>query len=253
VVEITEKLSIPDFVEEADALFAGIAEEYSAMERLALRLLTKQEADGLEHTVLLQCGIAWQHYHAILLLLANRLGVQGLVLCRTLFELVVATLYLLKNPGLLPDFLDYGKLVFYKHALAVGLSESDLAPIKPECENIRSRFKKAKRREWHGSKIDKLAEAVELGEMYKMFYPDASAATHSDATKTLSHGARGWNQSLRQFIWDEEPELVRYLSFELIGRLFCQANEILDMGHHEEANVVAQLRLERAKSAAMPN
>lgn len=173
VVEMTEKLSIPDFVNEADALFAGVAEEYSALEHLAVCLLTKQEADGLERTVLLQCGIAWQHYHAILLLLANRLGVQGLVLCRTLFELVVATLYLVKNPGLLTEFLDYGKLVFYKHALAVGLSESDLAPIKPECENIRSRFARAKRRAWHGSKIDRLAEAVGLGEMYKMFYPDA--------------------------------------------------------------------------------
>jgi len=187
-----KQVETPDFVEEADAFFPGIAEEYSALNRLSLCLLANRKVDGLERTALLQCGIAWQHYNAILLLLANRFGIQSLVICRTLFESVVATLYLIKNPSLLPDFLDYGKLAFYNQALVAGLSESKLRPIKVECEKIRNRIRKrGGMKYWHQSTIKKMAEAARLDVFYENVYRDASAAAHSDATKTLSHGPRG--------------------------------------------------------------
>jgi hypothetical protein len=249
-----KQVETPDFVKEADSIFPGIAVEYSALNRLSLCLFPEYKADGLERTALLQCEIAWQHYHAILLLLASGFGVQSLVLCRALFELVVGTLYLLKNPYLLPDFLDYGKLIFYRQALAAGLSENKLGPIKLECERIRDRFKKGRGIEpWHHSTIKKMAEAVCLGVFYENVYPEASAAAHSDATKTLSHGPRGWNHDLRQFVGQQEPDYVRYVAFQLIGHLFFRANKVLGMGHDEEANAMYLLVLQRAKSAAMPN
>jgi hypothetical protein len=244
----------PDFVGEADARLPGIAEEYSASNRLYPFLIPEHKADGIERTVLLQCGIAWQHYHAILLLLANGFGVQSLVLCRALFELVVVTLYLLDNSYLLPDFLDSGKLAFYEQALAADVSESKLRAIKLECETIRDRFKKGRGTEpWHHSTIKKMAEAVSLGVFYKIVYREASAAAHSDATKTLIHGPRGWNHDLRQFVGEQEPEYVRYVSFQLIGLLFFRANKVLGIGHDEEANAMYLLVLQRAKSAARPN
>jgi len=73
-----------------------------------------KESDAFRHTLLSQCGIAWHHYNAVVLLLAHKFVVPSLDLSRTLFEVVVGTLHLLENPNLLPDFLDHGKLVFYE-------------------------------------------------------------------------------------------------------------------------------------------
>jgi hypothetical protein len=251
---MTAKFSIPDFVQDANTKHSGLADEYSALYRLSILLFAPQIREDLERSVLLQCAIAWQHYHAILLLLANGFGVQGLVLCRTLFELVISTLYLLKKPALLTDFLDYGKLIIYQQALAAGCAKSKLAQIKPECEEIRLRFMKGKRlTPWHGGTIRKLAEEVKLTEYYEKFYSDASAAVHSDATKTLSHGARGWKQSLAQFVSEQEADFVRYASFQLVGWLFHRVNEVLHLGHDKESQAVILLVLQRAKSADMPN
>lgn len=244
---------LPDFLDEAAALFPDITEEYSVLSELSRHLLAKRKADGLERAVLFQCGIAWQHYHAIILLLSQRFGMQSLVLCRTLFELVVGTLYLLKTPSLLPDFLDCGKLVLYQQAIAAGLSERDMAPFKSECEQIKSRLKKEKVKQWHRSTIKRMAEAVRFDVLYEKFYPDASAAAHSDATPTLSHGAGGWRQSLRRFGSEQECDFVSYMSFQLIGFLFFRANKAFDLGNDKEANAVMNLVLSRARSAAMPN
>ncbi|SRR5208337_1652305 len=254
---MTKTLSIPDFVQDADERHPGLAEEYCALARLAGLILTESRSDsfGFTHTVLLQCGVAWQHYNAVVLLLANGFGVQSLVLGRTLFELVLGGLYLLKNPSVLPDFLDHGKLVFYETALAAGLTEVDLAPIKQECEKIRARLPKNK--PWHRKRMQDLAESVGLGPAHKVFYQDASGASHADATKTLSYSRRrGWVQSLRAFGDGKQASPVCYASFMAVANLFLQVNEALDMGHDDEAKAVLLLtegRYERMKTLARPN
>ena len=245
----------PDFVEVADELFPGIADEYAVLDRLSLFLLASRKSAGLERTVLLQCGIAWQHYHAVLLLIANKYGIQSLIVCRTLFESVVCTLYLMENPGLLPDFLDFGKLTLYQQALDANLPARQLSAVQKECEAIRARFQKARGRgkTWHGSTIKEMAKAVRLDVFYKRLYTYASAAAHSDATKTIRHRPRGWVHNLSQFSDEHESDFVRYVSFQLISHLFFKASKALDIGHDLEANAVRLLQLSRAKSAAMPN
>jgi len=260
---MTQSNPRPDFVDEAATVFPDITEEYSVLNALSSQLLASRKTDGLERAVLFQCGIAWQHYHAILLLLSRAFGVQSLLLCRTLFELTVSTLYLLKERSLSQDFLDHGKLTLYQQAMAANqeaaalkLPEIDLAPLRAECEKIRDRFKTKKGNgvlPWHRSKISEMARAVGFDWLYKNFYPDASDAAHSDATKTLSYSKRGWKQSLRRFHSEQECDRVSYMSFQLMGQLFFRANEALEMGHDKEANAVMLLVLHRAKCAAMPN
>jgi hypothetical protein len=182
-----EEVLVPHFVRTADSLFTGVVREYSALKRLSSVVLAGHEAHGLERTMLLQSGIAWQHYHAILLLLSASLGMQSLVVCRTLFELVVVTLYLLKTPTLLDDFIDHGKLTLYKQATAAGLSGNQLAPIRQECEQIQERFKKRKLSDkWHGSSIKKMATAVRLDVHYDLFYFDASSPVGTTTFGTSS-------------------------------------------------------------------
>ena len=92
-----------DFIEAAETKHPGAEMEYSALSALVRSLFKHRQSDEFSHTVMLQSGIAWQHYNAILLLLSQGLGVQSLVLCRTLFEVVMGTLYLIKNPSLLTE------------------------------------------------------------------------------------------------------------------------------------------------------
>jgi hypothetical protein len=247
------KFSLPEFVDEAEVKHPGIAEEYSALRSLTGVLFPRRESDDFKHTLLLQSAIVWQHYNAILLLLSRGFGVQSLVLCRTLFELVVGALYLLKNPASLADFTDYGKLVFYEHCLAIKLPSHELVKIAPECEAIRSRLRAKRRTAWHGSTLKKVALGIGLGETYDLFYGDASSAAHADATKTLSYGSRGWKQSLRAFQDEKQADLVRYQSFWLTGYLLVRVTEGLDLGCNAEAKSLWQLMNKRAKDAAMPN
>lgn len=133
------------------------------------------------------------------------------------------------------------------------LPAHELAKIAPECEAIKARQKPKRKSSWHGSSIKRIAGAVGLGETYDLFYPDASGATHADATKTLRHGSRGWKQTLESFRSDAEADLVRYHSFFLTGYILHEVNEHLDMGHDKEANAILILINERSKAAAMPN
>ena len=181
------------------------------------------------------------------------LGFRGLVLCRTLFEVFIGTLYLIKNPNLLADFTDHGKLVFYEQCLTSKFPMSELAKIAPECEAIKARLKGKRRSSWHGNSIKKVAIEVGFGETYDLFYSDASGATHADATKTLSHGSHGWKYGLRSFRSEQEADLVRYHSFFLIGYLLQDVNQRLHLGHDKEAKAVLTLINERSKEAARPN
>src|ERR1700733_9587171 len=249
---MTDTVPLPDFVEEAGTKHPGVVAEYSALKALVRPLSAHRESDDLRHAVLLQSGVAWQHYNAILLLLAHGFGIQGLVLCRTLFEVVVGTFYLIKNPSLLADFTDHGKFLLYEQCLVGGLSAQELTKIVPDFEAIKARQGKRKT-PWHQSSIKRIAIAVGLGETYNLLFPDASGGTHADATKTLSHGSRGWTRSLESFRSEQEADIVRYNSFWLIGYVLYEVNKSLDMGHDKEANALYMLMCERAKAAAMPN
>ena len=245
--------TLPDYVEEAETKHPGVVVEYAALKTLVRPLFAHRVSDDFKHTVMLQSGIVWQHYNAILLLLAHGFGIQGLVLCRTLFEIAVGTLYLIKNPSALSDFMDHGKLVFYQQCLASGLPAHEFANITPECEAIKARLKGKRNFSWHGSSVKKIATVVGLGETYDLLYPDASGATHADATKTLSHGSRGWKQTLESFRSEREADIVRYNSFFLTGHVLHHVNKSLDMGHDKEANALLTLIYERVRAAAKPN
>jgi hypothetical protein len=165
-------MALPDFVESAETKHPGVVVDYSALKALVRPLFAHHESDDFKHAVMLQSGIAWQHYNAILLLLAHGFGVQGLVLCRMLLEVVVGTLHLIKNPNLLTDLTDHAKLQFYQQCLASGLPTHELAKIAPECEAIKARQKGKRSPSWHRSTIKRVAIAVGFGETYDLLYPD---------------------------------------------------------------------------------
>lgn len=250
---MTDAITFPEFVENAENRHPGTLEEYSVLNALVRPLFENRKRDDFTHTVMLQAAIVWQYYNAILLLLSYGFGIQGLLLCRTLFEIVVGILYLMKNQNLLTDFVDHGKLLFYDQCFAVGLPAHEMAKIAQECEAIRMRRKGKRKSSWHGMSMEKIAGVVGMGDTYELLYRDASSATHADATKTLSHGTRGWRQSLESFRSEKEADLVRYNSFFLTGYVLHLVNQNLDMGHDKKAKAVLTLVTQRAKTAAQPN
>jgi hypothetical protein len=200
--------------------------------------------------VILQSGIAWQHYDAIILLLAHGFGVQGLVLCKTLFEVVLGTLYLMKNPILLGDFTDDGKLRFYEQCLAADVPSAELAKFARECKAIKAR-KKSKF--WHGKSIEQIAADVDMDFFYQRLYRYACSVTHADAAKTLTRGSQGWRQNLKNFLDEGESPILRYSSFVLTGYFLLLVNQQLKMGNNKEADALSALIAARGKAAAMPN
>jgi hypothetical protein len=251
--KMANKSPLPDFVDDAEIEHPGIALQYSALQSVTRCLFARDESDDFRYAVLLQSGIVWQHYNAIVLLLSHRFGMQGLVVCRALFEIVAGTLYLLQNPSLLADFTDHGKLLFYERGLGVGLRARELAKISPECEAITLRLKARPRKPWHGGTIKGISETVGLGDTYNLLYKDASSATHADATMILSQGSRGWNRSLRRYRSVKEAHLVRCTPFWPTGYVMQQAAEALDLGCDEQISALSLLMNRRAKDAAMPN
>lgn len=233
---MTDPVPVPEFVERADIALPGLGQEYRALAALALPLIADEQGAGLRQTVLLRCGVAWHYYTRIVLLLAHRSPAEGFVVCRALFEAAIGTLYLLKNPDLLSDFVDHAKLVMYERALAAGIESDVLKPISEECAKISARFSKAKRKPWHRSKLKKMAEVVGLVEFYEIFYPAASGIAHTDAVMLLSHSSMGWKQSLGSLRNERHADQVRYYSLFLTGYLLCETNRDLDLGHSSEAN-----------------
>ena len=74
-----------------------------------------------------------------------------------------------------------------------------------------------------------------------------------DEAKTLSHGSRGWKQTLESFRSEREADMVRYNSFFLTGYVLHDVNKSLDTGHNKEANALLTLIYERVRAAAKPN
>lgn len=249
-----EEIELPDFVQNAEGDLPGLCEEYLALAQLARPMLAARRPGELNDTILCLCGIAWQHYNAVITLLTSGFGVQGLILCRGIFELVVKALYLLKKPELHGAFIDYGKLLFYDHGLKVGLTR-ELQPVSAECERIKARFFQGGGRfnQWYGRKsIKELAKDVGFEPTYHTFYTEISGAVHADASMILVPDSSGrWRKTLKRFRWERERALAQSFAFFVTGHLFEQANKKLDLGHG--SGNLAALLFQRAKAAARPN
>jgi hypothetical protein len=89
------------------------------------------------------------------------------------FDLVVGTLYLMKNPHLLSDFIEFGQLTVYRlmKNLSPELPEyqqaqsRDLAKYDAEIRRLEAKFNK--KNFWHGRQILQIAQTIGMEPLYK--------------------------------------------------------------------------------------
>lgn len=167
----------------------------------------------LKKAVQAQVAVAAEHFGAILANSANGFGLPAEAAARNLFDLVIGTLYLMKNPHLLLDFVEFGQLTVYKLMQNLRPEDPkyqqaqarDLARYDPEIKRLEAKF--GKRNFWHGRQIIQIAEAIgsNLDRLYKTQYKTASAISHGSSYPILSR-----NEKLEWVIGFKKEFWVRY-------------------------------------------
>jgi Family of unknown function (DUF5677) len=165
------------------------------------RMKRHAPADEMEETLILQCEVAWNMVDCIRLLAEKKQGVAAMILCRSIFERTAAIDFLANSTHsqVLTNYVDYGKVIAYELAEALGASSAMLTAMKPEYDAIKSRLGN---RKWHGTTIENLVaqsfdKALLPGEksLYKTFYKEASSFAHGDSYVVLRHRPKkGWHQ-----------------------------------------------------------
>jgi hypothetical protein len=158
------------------------------------QILTMPADTDLKKAVQGQVAVAAEHFGGILAASANGFGLPAEGATRNLFDLIVGTLYLIREPHLLVDFIEFGQLTFYR--LMKNLSPElpqrqqalarDLAKYDAEIKQLEAKFKK--RNFWHGRQIRQIAQAAGMECLYNIFYKPASGITHGSSYPILEPG-----------------------------------------------------------------
>jgi len=139
---------------------------------------------------------------AVLLLISNGCGVDGLRVARTMFEAAVVLHYLDSHPELAQDFIDYQWVVQKKHHdYRLTLPLEKVPPLPPEkvaemesnYDRVKNRFVDRKgrvRSSWCKANLKEMAREVKAESIYGGLYPFASSMTHTDILAVVA-GASG--------------------------------------------------------------
>jgi len=165
------------------------------------RIQKHRPTDDRQRILQLQCQAMWDILDSARLLVEKRRGVAAFILARSIFEYsaTVDVLARSKNPQLLADYIDSGKLVCYEVGSAMGAGPHWLAAQRTEYDAIKTRMGKKK---WHGgTSIENLVNQSQHGlvllpgesGLYKTFYKEASSLSHGDSYVFLAHTPEvGW-------------------------------------------------------------
>lgn len=172
--------------------------------------------------VINQCRVAWETFNSIHCLVAYDYGLGAIGLCRSLFELVVGTIFLIDTPHKLNDFTNYGKLIACELSEALGAEQDYIQALmdKADYYNIKKRFGSGK---WHGTSIKGLAEAGKMEGLYRSFYKETSSIAHGDSYMTLGYKGGAWELSKDVSDWSHYCEVSLEFSYLLMSTLYHKA------------------------------
>jgi len=126
-------------------------------------------------------------------LVVGGFAADAVKLQRGTFEALVTLRNLIARPDQIEDFVYFEDVVrwqrleIYKRCSPEGYQAIPAASVdlrKAAFERVRGRFMDSKgrlRSSWHGTNIAEMARAVDLGDMYEVFYRYASSLHHSDS------------------------------------------------------------------------
>lgn len=87
-------------IDRVETVIPGFGEDNKYLLPVVDCVLSSRVLPDYQKAVLLQCELAVDAYAAVLSVVAEKLGIPALGLCRNLFELSNGTVYLAKNPTL---------------------------------------------------------------------------------------------------------------------------------------------------------
>jgi hypothetical protein len=171
-----------------------------------------------EHFQIIQerLRVVWEVFTGILSLVAIDLPVSGLTHCRSLYENVLATLYLLYDKGKIQDYLEHAKIIAFELSEAFGRDPKQLDVVRADYEKLKPNFLTKKKRTlaWHKMSMSELADKVDelrntaLGDnvsprgifphMQAGFYKEASSLSHGEGFLGMRFD-RGWKYDVKNY------------------------------------------------------
>jgi Family of unknown function (DUF5677) len=188
-------------------------------------------AGGTELTkaVQAQVAVAAEHFGGMLAASANGFGLPAEAAARNLFDLVVGTLYLMKNPHLIDDFIEFGQLTVYRLMKNLSPESSqyqqararDLAKYDAEIRRLETKFDK--KNFWHGRQILQIAQATDMESLYKTMYKTASGITHGSSYPILSRDEKlEWVIRFQRNEWDRYVKESPVFGYLMLGHFYTE-------------------------------
>ena len=231
-------VELPIFLKQLEEKFPGFLVDLEPLRQVFEQVLAQPVDTDLKKAIRAQVEVAAEHFGAILANCANGFGLPAEAAARNLFDLVVGTMYLMKNPHLLTDFIEFGQLTVYRlmknlepedpdHQKA---KARDLATYGTEIQRLEDKFDK--QNFWHGRQIRQVAKAVsdDMEHLYLTYYKTTSGISHGSAYPILSRNEKPeWVIGFKKGFWvrcEKESWIFAYL---MLGQLFVEVFQLFQI------------------------
>jgi hypothetical protein len=206
------------------------------------RMIRETFSNDRETVLILQCEAGWNILDCMKALAAEKQGAGVMILCRSMFERAAAVDYLAKSPepGLIADYIDYGKIVAYEVAQNMDAPQSWLDNFKAEYATLKAKFGK---NTWHKGSVSSLVQdtefhkALQPGEsgLYQGFYKEASSIAHGDSFMLLRHRpSTGWTLSLESDELHDWAVQGLSMGYIFMACMLASASDGLDLSVRSE-------------------
>jgi len=228
---------IPEYLKILLARYPDYKDDALIIANIGMKINGSTASDKQAEAVLTQCRVAWEVFNSVHCLIAYDYGLGSISLCRNLFELVLGTIFLIENPQKRQDFIDYGKVMAYEVAEALGADEKFLKALrqKADYDNLKMRFGRDK---WHGMSVKRLARSAKLERLYESFYKESSSIAHGDSYVTLGYKSGKWQFSKDVRTWSSYCDSALVFSFLSMAILYHKAVHSLNLPFRRDIEAV---------------
>lgn len=244
-IEIVEP---PIFLKQIDERVPGFLRDLQPLMKATEQILAAPAGTELRKAVQAQVAVAAEHFGGMLAASANGFGLPAEAAARNLFDLVVGTLYLMKNRHLLIDSIEFGQLTVYR--LMKNLSPEspayqqaqarDLAKYDSEIKRLEAKFDK--KNFWHRRQIVQIAQAIGMEPLYKTAYKTASGITHGSSYPILSRNEKlEWVIRFQKHQWDRYVKESPVFGYLMLGHFYTEVFRLFQIPDTTNLNEMADV------------
>jgi hypothetical protein len=226
----------------------GFLKDLAPLMHTTEQILAAPAGTELRKAVQAQVAVAAEHFGGMLAVSANGFGLPTEAAARNIFDLVVGTLYLMKNPHLLSDFIEFGQLTVYRlmKNLSPELPEyqqaqsRDLAKYDAEIRRLEAKFNK--KNFWHGRQILQIAQTIGMEPLYKTAYKTASGITHGSSYLILSRNEKlEWVIGFQKHRWDPYVKQAPVFGYLMLGHFYTEVFRLFQIADTTNLNEMADV------------